>query len=110
MMTTEDQAKVLREALELARKRPPTKDSMLRLRALAQMQGAMVEGAVACAFEGRGSTATEAKGYVRQLHEDYGHALRQAVAEEFAAEEYAKAKRWWGMQAKWRAFRKRMGV
>lgn len=107
MKTTEEQAQVLLDALTEARLRPPTKESMLALRALAQMQGQLIHGVTSTAFQGRAGAAKEAAGMVRQLHEDYHAALRLVVAEEMAAE----AQGWRGkLAAKWRRLLRRMGL
>lgn len=95
MITSEEQATSLREAIELARARPATAESILRLRALASMQGTMIEGAIAVAFESRASGhRNEARGFLRELHDNYSLALRQAVAEDVGAKQMGKVKRW----------------
>lgn len=111
MITSEEQATSLREAIELARARPATPESILRLRALASMQGTMIEGAIAVAFESRASGhRNEARGFLRELHENYSLALRQAVAEDVGAKQYVWVARWERFKAGWRKMLRRMGV
>lgn len=107
MKTTEEQAQVLLDALTEARRRPPTKESMLALRSLTQMQGQLVHGVTSAAFQGRPGARKEAAGMVRQLHDDYHAALRLVVAEEMAAEAQGWRAR---MAAKWRRLLRRMGL